>query len=274
MEMNSGEASQRARKFWSGGDWPDAARSIQGIADELVADAEIAEGMRLVDIGCGSGNVSIPAAKAGAKVTGLDVTPELFDAGRQRASDAGVEVEWVEGSASELPFEDASFDRALSVFGAMFAPDQKATAKEFVRVLRPGGLAINCGWILGGAVGGMFQILAGHMPPPPEGVPSPMLWGDEDHIRGLFEGTGADVQFEKRNSGAEQSEIDFSSGEDWLEFIEQVLPPVVNAKNTLEPEGKWDACREELLAMYKQWDTPEGWRPEAPYLRTIIRKPG
>ena len=96
--------------------------------------------MDLLDVGTGSGgNVAIPAALRGATVVGCDVTPELFEHARRRAAAAGVEVEWVEADAQDLPFADASFDRVTSTFGAMFAPDHLRAAAELVRVCRPGG---------------------------------------------------------------------------------------------------------------------------------------
>src|SRR5215210_6566237 len=138
MELNTAEIRAGQRKIWSSGDWPDVAKFIQGVADELVATTEISDGVEALDVGTGSGNVAIAAARKGAKVTGLDITTELFDAARARAKEEGVELELIEGSAAEIPAEDASFDGVLSVFGAMFDPDQKKSAEEMVRVVRPG----------------------------------------------------------------------------------------------------------------------------------------
>ena len=134
------EFRQRARRTWAGGDWdaclgpgrarrPGGARRDRGRAR-----------LDLLDVGTGSGGtIAIPAALRGASVVGCDITPELFEHARRRAAEAGVEVEWVEGDAQDLPFADASFDRVTSTFGAMFAPDHATAAPELVRVCRPGG---------------------------------------------------------------------------------------------------------------------------------------
>ncbi len=134
--------------------------------------------MRVLDIGTGSGgSVAIPAAQRGADVVGSDISSVHFDAARARAEAAGVEVEWVEADALDLPFEDGEFDRVLSTFGHMFAPDHAQAASEMVRVTKPGG-------VIGFARGrprerpGRCSASPGsHMPPPPEGFQPPPLWG-------------------------------------------------------------------------------------------------
>ena len=126
----SDELRGRARATWAAGDWDTCARLI-GPAGELVIErAGIEPGVELLDVGTGSGgNVAIPAALRGARVVGLDVTPELLESARGHAAEAGVDVEWIEGDAQALPFGDASFDRVVSTFGAMFA-QRKPEAHE------------------------------------------------------------------------------------------------------------------------------------------------
>ena len=120
------DCERRARASWS-------ARGLTG--DDVV-----------LDVACGSGNATIPAAKTGARTTGLDITPELLEAGKKAAAEAGVEIEWIVGDAQDLPFDDASFDVVISVFGCMFAPDHRRTAEELARVLKPGGRMVVAAW--------------------------------------------------------------------------------------------------------------------------------
>src|SRR5262249_9592201 len=153
-------------------------------------------------------NVSIPAALAGAAVTGLDLTPKLLEEQGERAHEAGVEVTLVEGDAEELPFGDDSFDRVTSCFGVMFAPRHKVAAGELVRVARPDGEIVVAAWTPEGIVGRLFRLTASFMPPPPEGFQPPVMWGTEDHVRGLFEGSGAELSFEPRTVTFEGASVE------------------------------------------------------------------
>jgi SAM-dependent methyltransferase len=272
MELDTGELRERQHKVWTSGDWPELAPTIQDVADQLVAEAEISDGADLLDVGTGSGNVAIPAAEKGAKVTGVDISPEFFDAAGKRAEDKGVEVGWVEGAAGELPFEDESFDRVLSVFGAMFDPDHEGTAAELVRVTRPGGLIANCAWTPEGANGRMFATIGQYMPPPPEGFQPPPLWGDEDHVTKLFEGKGVELQFERKMASLQDPTHQFATGGEWLSHAEDTLGPLVMAKAALSEDGKWEELRAKLLELYSEGDTPDGYKPDAEYLRVIARK--
>jgi 2-polyprenyl-3-methyl-5-hydroxy-6-metoxy-1,4-benzoquinol methylase len=134
------ELKARHRAMWAKGDYPDMVETfLLPLGPRLVEAAGIAPGMHVLDVAAGTGNASIPAAQRGASVTASDLTPELLDAGRQRAEAAGVSLGWVEADAEHLPFEDESFDVVISSIGAMFAPHHQETADELVRVCRPGG---------------------------------------------------------------------------------------------------------------------------------------
>ena len=152
----------------------------------------------MLDVATGTGNAAIAAAAAGGLVTGLDLTPELFDAARRRAQAGGWEIEWIAGDAESLPFEDGSFDRVVSVFGAMFAPDHRQTARELVRVCRPGGTIGVCAWTPEGSFGRMIRLIMSRTPPPPDFKP-PALWGNEGYVGGLFDGLGVELAFERRH---------------------------------------------------------------------------
>ena len=181
---------QRQRATWSAGNWDRVAELIVPVGRTVIA-AGLEPGMAVLDVGTGSGgNISIPAAQMGAVVTGSDLTPELFDEARRRAAEAGVEVTWVEADAEALPFADDAFDRVFSTFGHMFAPRHGVAASEMARVCRPDGRIATATWTPQGSTGAMFKTLAAYLPPPPEGVESPLAWGVEDHARAIYEPLG------------------------------------------------------------------------------------
>src|SRR3954454_24934599 len=194
------EASERARATWSAGNWDEVSKILPPVGQTVLDIAGVGAGMDVVDIGCGSGGtIAIPAAQRGANMTGVDVTPELFDDARRRAAEAGVEVTWVEGDAADVPLPDASFDRVLSTFGHMFAPDQEGTARELVRTCRPGGTIVCAAWTPEGFNGRMFITTGKHMPPPPPGFTPPVLWGTEDRWRDLVGSQGIDLAFHREH---------------------------------------------------------------------------
>jgi SAM-dependent methyltransferase len=269
MAVKLSEQKQQQRMMWALGDYPSAAEQIADVGPRCVAAADVTEDDAVLDVACGAGNATIPAAKTGADTTGLDITPELLVAGKKAADDAGVEIEWIEGDAEQLPFDAGSFDRVLSVFGCMFAPDHKAAAAELARVLKPGGQLAVCAWTPDGAIGKFFITVAGHMPPPPEGFQPPILWGSEDHAREIFEGTGVELDFERQA-------VDFTGDEgegpeEFLADVEQKLPPIVAAKAALEPQGKWEALRTDLLALYEENNVSDGDNYRAPAEYLVIK---
>jgi SAM-dependent methyltransferase len=230
-----------------------------------VRRAGVSEGDQVLDVACGTGNASIPAAEAGARVTGLDLTPELFAAARRRAADAGVEIEWVEGDAESLPFDDESFDVVLSTFGCMFAPRQDLAAREIARVLRPGGRIGICSWTDEGSVGDFFRTVSAHTSPPPPPIAPPIAWGDEDHVQQLFAGTGIELEFAR-----EEVVFHFDSAEQYVSFYEEKFGPIVMTKRALEAEGRWDGLRQDMLALFEQHNTADGLASE--YLAVTGRK--
>ncbi len=261
-------AAQRA--MWSAGDWPDFAKTIQPVADALVERLDVRAGHDVLDLGTGSGNAALPAAERGARVVGSDITPELFDAARRRAADAGVEVEWVEADATELPFEDDSFDVVMTVFGAIFAPQHQRAADEMARVCRPGGVIGVCGWTPEGLNGQLLKTLAASAPPPPPEVQPSILWGVEDHVRGLFSDLGVELSLER-----ELARWEWESPESWLDYFEQTLGPAIMTKAYLQESGEYDAVRAQLLELFSPMVAADGrFQPEAEYLRSVARMAG
>lgn len=259
------------RRMWSAGDYPELAKTIQGVADVTVQRAGVKAGERVLDVATGSGNAAMAAAGAGAEVTGLDLTPRLLEVARRRSQQAGVQIEWLEGDAEELPFPDGSFDRVTSCFGAMFAPRHEVAAHELVRVTRPGGTVAVTAWTPEGLNGKMFKTVGSYMPPPPPGFVPPVMWGTEAHVRSLLGGSGAELSFEKLSVMFE-----YESPEGWVEYNSKILGPTILARAALEPEGRWDELEAELIGLYQEANEADDGTLRAPaeYLLSVARLPG
>jgi SAM-dependent methyltransferase len=265
------EAKQGARATWGAGDYDAIVEHIWGVGGDLVQRVGVQAGEEVLDVACGTGNATIPAAQAGARATGLDLTPALLDGARHRAAEAGVEIEWVEGDAENLPFDDASFDVVLSTFGCMFAPDHGRTAAETARVLRPGGRLGVAAWTPDGGIGRFFLTMSAFGPPPPPDFQPPILWGARDHVTGLFAGTGVDLRFEE-----DAVKFEFDSAEAAAEEYATNFGPIVMLRGALEPEGRWDEARAALVDHYRTGEEEPGGkvRTDGEYLITLGRKTG
>jgi SAM-dependent methyltransferase len=239
---------QAARETWALGDYAAVAeRELWPLGGRVVARAGIRPGEDVLDVGCGTGNAAIRAARAGGRVVGLDLTPELFETGRRLAAEAGVDVDWVEGDAEALPFEDASFDVAVSVLGVMFAPRHRVAADELVRVLRPGGRLVLCAWAHDSAMSRLFGAVARYLPPPPPLAAPPARWGAEDHVRELFAGAPVDLEFER---GVHEFPP-FGSAEAAVEFHTTRFGPLMAARALTAADGRWPALCAELLRLHE-----------------------
>jgi SAM-dependent methyltransferase len=233
------------RATWAAGDYAAVAEHVDEIPPrDLLARVDLKPGLEVLDVAAGTGNVAIRAAAAGAQVVGLDLTPELFATARSRAEQHGVVVDWVEGDAEDLPYEDESFDRVLSTFGVQFAPRHEVVAQELARVCRPGGRIGLVNWTPGGAIGDLFKIMGRDMPAPPDYASPPPLWGSEEHVRGLFEDTAIQLEFTRGINP-----FRFDSTEHFVVFFETHYGPTLKARERLTAEGRWGECRDEILAM-------------------------
>jgi SAM-dependent methyltransferase len=166
-------------------------------AARLVKWAGVRSGRRVLDVACGTGVVSVTAARLGARVTGLDLTPELLERARENARIAGVEIDWHEGDVEKLPFGDATFDFVLSEFGHIFAPRPEVAIGEMLRVLKPGGTIAFSTWPPELLVGRTFALTASYMPPPPPGVAPPPQWGDPNIVRQRLGSAVKDILFDR-----------------------------------------------------------------------------
>src|SRR5271169_3728037 len=166
-------------------------------AAQLVKRAGVRSGHRVLDAACGTGVVSVTAARLGARVTGLDLTPELLERARENARIAKVEIDWHEGDVEKLPFGDAAFDVVLSEFGHIFAPRPDVAIGEMLRVLKPGGTIAFSTWPPELFAGRMFALTARYLPPPPPGVAPPPHWADPAIVRQRLGSAVKDIHFDR-----------------------------------------------------------------------------
>lgn len=259
----------RQRSAWAAGDYPSMAEHIASAGERLVDRLGVAAGDRLLDAGCGSGTAARYAANKGAQVTALDLTPELLEAGRQRAQQEGLRIDWREGDVEGLPWPDGSFDVVISCFACMFAPRHEVAAAELARVLRPGGRLGVCAWSPEGTIGGFFRTVAEHLPPPPW-ARSPLLWGTPEHVAGLFAGSGLEVSFAHDAIQFEDPSLDAG-----MEDFKTKFGPILMARQALEPEGRWEALERDLRAYFADHNEAADGTLRYPgeYLVTIARRP-
>jgi 2-polyprenyl-6-hydroxyphenyl methylase/3-demethylubiquinone-9 3-methyltransferase len=218
------------RAMWAAGDYDRFARAtVWELGPVLVEACGIAAGQHVLDVAAGTGNVAIRAAQKGATVVASDLTPDHFVAGRRGAAAAGVDLEWIEGDAEALPFEDGSFDAVTSCFGAMFAPNHQAVADELVRVCRPGGTIGLINFTPEGVGGEFFALLAPYAPPPRPGASPPLLWGNEEHVRTLFGNRAARLTL-SRHTYIERA----PSPQDYCQLFMETFGPLVAIRASLQ----------------------------------------
>jgi SAM-dependent methyltransferase len=265
------ELKKKHRAMWASGDYPSMVETfLLPLGPRLVEAAGIGPGQRVLDVAAGTGNASIPAAKTGAEVVASDLTPELFDAGRARAEAEGVELEWVEADAENLPFEDDSFDVVISSIGVMFAPHHQAAADELVRVCKPGGKIALLSWTPEGMLGALFRTMGPFMPKPPPGVQPPPLWGGEDHLRELF---GDRVEFEKLERDVLEITA-FERPDDYGEHFKERYGPTIAARANAAKEGRAEEFDRTLSEFCEEWNRggADGARFEKEFLVAVGRK--
>lgn len=178
--------TERSLRTWSAGDYDRISAGFRHEAQAFVDRQQLAQGQQVLDAACGSGNLTIPAARTGARVTGLDLVPSLLDAAAAWGAREGLVLQLDQGTVEELPYREAQFDVVLSMFGLMFAARPDRVVAELARVTRPGGRVALANWTRTGFIGKLLAIHVAFVPPP-AGIPSPLLWGDEGVIRSRFD---------------------------------------------------------------------------------------
>ena len=256
------------QQTWASGHFSVVATRIQFVAEQLAESAQLRAGWRVLDVATGSGNAAIAAARSGTSVVGVDYVPALLDDARIRAAAEGLDIEFLDGDAEDLPVETGSFDAVLSVFGAMFAPDQHQAAAELVRACRPGGTIGLASWTPTSFVADMFRVVS-RFAPPPAGLVSPMLWGDEDHLRELLAGEVSELRSTERVCTWR-----FTTPEAFVDFFERHYGPTNRAFERLgEADRAW--MRSALVDLAGEADVlRDGGSIAIPatYLETIARR--
>lgn len=228
----------RQQGVWASGDYSAVAARIPLMSELLVDAADLRAGARVLDVAGGSGNTALAAARCGCDVTSVDYVPSLLDRGRERAAAEGLEVRYVEADAQRLPFADGAFDAVITVVGAMFAPDQRSTAAEMMRVCRPGGTIAMASWTPTGFVGQLLRIVGAYVPPP-AGLTPPTMWGDEAHVRALLAGGVREMSMRTR-----EFTFRFASPRDFTTFFREMYGPTRAAFRALGPEAEEDLARD------------------------------
>ena len=257
------------RRTWASGDYPLIAELVTDVGEtRRRARAASSPATDVLDVAAGSGNAAIPAALAGARVIASDLTPELFDAGRRRAAEAGVEIEWITADAEDLPFEDARFDYVLSSLGVQFAPRHEVVARELVRVCRPGGTIALGNWAADSYIGRFWTTMGPYMPAPPAYASPPPGWGRVDHVEQLFADHPVELSFERATLHFEAE-----SPEAFIDLFADNYGPLLQASLKLA-DGRWPALREELIALSAESNLAGEGRFRAPsdYLVILARK--
>jgi ubiquinone/menaquinone biosynthesis C-methylase UbiE len=231
------ELKQRQSAMWGNGPYQRITETITDIHDVVIERLDPQAGDRWLDLACGTGAVAERAAAAGANVIGIDLAPILIETAKERADEAGLEIDYRVGDAENLDLPDGSFDKVSSTFGIMFAPDHEAVAKELARVTAPGGRIALVNWTPEGGLGKLFKVMAPYQPAPPPS--SPFDWGKEDRVRELL-GDSFDLEIEEH-----VSTLCTSSGEEYWDLFSSSYGPTKTLVESLD-----DDRREEL---HRDW---------------------
>lgn len=255
----------RLKATWMAGNYGHFATYLEPGALEFLDRLGAGPGTRMLDVACGAGQIAIPAARAGAQVTGIDIATNSIEAARSRARAEGVEARFEEGDAEAIAYEDGSFDLVVSLIGAMFAPRPERVAAELVRVCRPGGRIAMANWTPGGFVGEMFKVIGRHVPPPPLMAP-PVKWGDDATIHERFRDGVARLETRKR---LYPMRYPFPP-RDVVDFFQAYYGPVNRAFASLEVDGQ-EALHQDLEQLWSDHNQARdgSTQVEAEYLEVV-----
>ncbi|UCH53329.1 MAG: class I SAM-dependent methyltransferase [Pseudomonadota bacterium] len=258
---------QRQQATWASGDYGSIGTRLQ-IVGELLAEAvDLRAGERVLDVAAGNGNATLAAARRFAHVVSTDYVPELLDKGTQRARANGLDIQFQVADAEALPFENGSFDVALSTFGVMFTPEPAKAARELRRVVRSGGRIGMANWTPEGFIGDLFRVIAKHVPPP-AGLQSPMLWGSEPRIVELFGPEATDIRCKRSIYN-----FRYQSAAHWIEVFRNLYGPTHKAYAALTPDRQ-SRLTEDLTALLERLNVggPDSLVVPGEYLEVVITK--
>lgn len=259
----------RQQAAWASGDFAVVGVTLQIVGELLAEAADIRAGERVIDIAAGNGNATLAAARRFARVTSTDYVPALLEKGRARAAAEGLAIDFREADAEALPFADATFDVGLSTFGVMFAPNQIRAAAELQRVVRPGGRIGMANWTPDGFIGALFKVVGKYIPPP-AGLASPLMWGNEAHVRQLFGADAAQARFTRK-----MFNFRYASPLHFVHVFRDYYGPLNRAFAALPPTAG-DALEQDLLAMIERFNTAGADSMVAPaeYLEIVMTREG
>ena len=266
------------KALWEKGDFTRIAETMRESGEQLVAELGISPGTEMLDLGCGDGTTALPAARAGAEVLGVDIADNLVAAGNERARAAGLaNLRFEQGDASNLAgIEDDRFDLVLTMFGAMFAPRPHDTAREMVRVTKPGGRIVMGNWIPGDPtlIAQVLKISAAYTPPPPEGFVSPVTWGLEANVHDRFGAAGVPAENISCEPVGWVFRLDGPPAE-LLAIFRDYYGPMMNAYEAAASQGREAQLHAELTELFEAQNRAGPDRTEIPatYLRVTARKP-
>ncbi len=257
----------RQQATWATGDFGRVGVLLQIVGETLSEAVDLQAGEKVLDVAAGNGNASLAAARRFAHVTSTDYVPALLEQGKRRAEAEQLPIAFQVADAEALPFEDGSFDVALSTFGVMFAPDQERTASELLRVVKPGGRIGLASWTPEGFVGRLFH-LVGSFVPPPAGVRPTAAWGTETRLVELF-GPGASGLVTERRKFV----FRYESVEHWIDHFRAYYGPMHRAFAALDPAGQ-DEFRAALTVLGHEWNASRTGTFAAPaeYLEAVITR--
>jgi SAM-dependent methyltransferase len=232
--VDHSQVAAKHRAMWASGDYAKlAAELVSPLGPVLVQATAIAPGDRVLDVASGTGNAAIPAAETGASVVASDLCPELLEQGSRLASERGVDLEWREANAHELPFGDDEFDVVMSCIGVMFAPFHQLAAGELIRVCKPGGRIGLISWTPEGHIGQLWAAMKPYAPAPPAGAQPPPLWGQEDHVGALLGDRVTDVVTERRMLAVDH----FADGAEFRDYFKTVYGPTIAVYRNIESDS-------------------------------------
>ncbi len=257
----------RQQATWASGDFGQVGVRLQLVGESLIEAVDLRANDRVLDVAAGNGNASLAAARHFASVTSTDYVPELLEQGRRRAEADRLPITFKVADAEALPFDDESFEVALSTFGVMFAPNQEQAARELLRVTKPGGKIGLANWTPDGFIGQLFHLLSTFVPPP-AGLRSPMEWGSEPRLVELFGPHASDIKTTRR-----MYNFRFQSAEHWIEFFRTFYGPTHKAFAALDEAGQ-RKLHLALLEFLDRWNHGDASALRVPseYLEVVVTK--
>jgi ubiquinone/menaquinone biosynthesis C-methylase UbiE len=257
----------KQRDTWSSGDFAIIGVTLQIVGETLAEAVDVRAGERVLDVAAGNGTATLAAAHRFAQVVSTDFVPALLEKGARRAAAEDLAIEFKVADAENLPFDDASFDVVLSTFGAMFTPEHGRSAREMLRVLRPGGRIGLANWTPEGFIGQLFKVVGKYLPPA-AGLESPALWGTEPHIVQLFGSQAADIRTVRRNFN-----FRYRSAAHWVQVFRDYYGPTHKAFAALDGNRR-ASLEEDVVALLERHNTagPKSLVVPGEYLEVVITK--